>query len=278
MLPTIPSGNPLAAWQDDHKHFLESTTQFEMEPEDQITTRSARGQHHLDGSNCPQAPCPGKVNIYKAEGPLVSNARHNKGAITVQEQENGGGDNAASAMSKTTTQLEHRQMRLSATALGSESPVAIAVTSAAAAATVGVERSHPGVEKTNVVANPCRPSDISLAIMINVTRGKSPLSTTVTITTTTPASKCSVWSEFRAAVVAASSEATGVNNYANLANLANLTVKLEEDGHAACMTITPTKIDAQTAFPSRTYEAWYHRIMRGKQSIYVVDVKMDVSS
>ncbi|ETI24428.1 hypothetical protein G647_03797 [Cladophialophora carrionii CBS 160.54] len=245
-----------------------------MEPEDRITTRSARGQHHLNGSNSPQAPCPGKVHIYKAEGSLVSNARHNKRAITVQEEENGDGDNAASAMSKTTTQLEHPQMRLSATALGAESPVAIAATSAAAA-TVGLERSHPSDEKTNVVANPRRPSDISLAIMINVTRGKSPLSTTVTITTTTPASKCRVWSELRAAVVAASSEATGVNNYANLANL---TVKLEEDGHAACMTITPTKIDAQTAFRSRTYEAWYHRIMRGKQSIYVVDVKMDVSS
>ncbi|EXJ60719.1 hypothetical protein A1O7_04872 [Cladophialophora yegresii CBS 114405] len=242
-----------------------------MEPEDQITARSAQGQREVRETHGPQTACPVKTDIYEAEGSLVSNAGPKKGAITVHEEEKGE-DDATSAMSRTTTQLEHPQMRASATALESEYPVATAATctTATATATIDLERTQLKDEKTNVVLTPRHPSNISLAIMINVTRGKSP----ITITTTIAASKCGVWTEFRAAVVEVSSEAMGVNSL----NLANVTFKLEEDGHAACMTIAPTKIDAETAFPSRTYEAWYHRIMRGKQSSYVVDVKMDVST
>ncbi|KIW68398.1 hypothetical protein PV04_04349 [Phialophora macrospora] len=181
-------------------------------------------------------------------------------------------------MSETTTQVEHLQMRLAATALELEAPLAITIASASAPATAtatatatgGLVPSRAREERPNVVAIARRPSDISLAVTIKVIRGESPVATTVpTITTTTPASKHGVWSELRATVVAASYEAAGVDNFANL------TFKLEEDGHAACMTIAPTRIDAQTAFPSKTYEAWYHRILRGKQSSYVVDVTID---
>jgi hypothetical protein len=198
---------------------------------------------------------------------MVSNARNNQADPKVGEEKDEDEDD--DAMSETITQVEHLRMRLAAKALQLEDSFAMAI--ASATATALLEPSRAKDEKTNVVTLARRPSDINLAIMIKLIRGKAPFATTIPITTTTPASKCSVWSELRTAVVAASYEAAGVNTFANL------TFKLEEDGHAACMTIAPTKIDSQTAFPSKTYEAWYHRILRGKQSMYIVDVKIDGS-
>jgi hypothetical protein len=236
-----------------------------METEDRITTQPARGRCDVTESNSLQAPCPDKINISEVEESLVSNAGNNQGDPKVGEEKDEDEDDA---MSETITQVEHLQLRFAAKALQLEDSFAMAIASATATALLGPSRAKD--EKTNIVTLARRPSDINLAIIIKLIKGKSPFATTVTITTTTPASKCSVWSELRTAVVAASYEAAGINTFANL------TFKLEEDGHAACMTIAPTKIDSQTAFPSKTYEAWYHRILRGKQSIYIVDVKIDV--
>lgn len=62
-------------------------------------------------------------------------------------------------------------------------------------------------------------------------------------------------------------------------DLARATVKLEEDGHVAEFTVTPTTLDAATPFPGQQYRAWYERNVvrgRGDKTEYEVKVKMTV--
>jgi hypothetical protein len=111
-----------------------------------------------------------------------------------------------------------------------------------------------------------RPSDIRLALNIKAVHDKKYMPTIVTAVLAT---NCGTWNELRAQVVAASWTHAAIDKFNNM------TFRLEEDGKAATMTIAPTRIDAQTAFPARTYEAWYHRILRGKQLVYKVDVSIE---
>ncbi|KAL6243551.1 hypothetical protein RBB50_009544 [Rhinocladiella similis] len=62
-------------------------------------------------------------------------------------------------------------------------------------------------------------------------------------------------------------------------DLSRATIKLEEDGHMAEFTMSPTRLDETTPFPDLQYHAWYERNVvrgRGDKVEYVVSVKMTI--
>jgi hypothetical protein len=109
--------------------------------------------------------------------------------------------------------------------------------------------------------------DISLNLKIQVFQVEAPLAD---LTETITADKCRRFSQLRVGIVGVIWPKHGIQDYRRM------TFRLEEDGHAAPMTITPTKIDAETPLPDKIYEGWYHRVQRGKQGSYKVDVRIDV--
>lgn len=60
-------------------------------------------------------------------------------------------------------------------------------------------------------------------------------------------------------------------------DLDHVTFKLEEDGYAATMNITPTTITRRNAFPETEYAVWYYRaVHRGRHDVYTINVYIKV--
>ncbi len=218
-----------------------------MGPEDQ-TTAGKGGDVTVSKHN--QASSSTKTNINHHGESLVSkhlvNTAQNERTITTVEE-------YRATMVKTTTMELGRLM--------------LAAAIEPKPADLNVTRKRAAKTPINSVLCDRRPCDIILSITIKVFRSKAP---TPAFNITVPANKCGRWSDLRGEVMAASWE------NAHVTSLCKVTFRLEEDGKAASMTIAPTKIDAQTAFPGKMYEGWYYRILRGKQTMYTVDVKIDV--
>ncbi|KAJ9617209.1 hypothetical protein H2200_000930 [Cladophialophora chaetospira] len=219
---------------------------------DHITAEEAVTGSDVTVSIKLQDPDATRTSITEAKKPLTSKqssiTESNDGVLTQVVK-----DSPEDAMIQTTTQVGH--LRLA----GEQEPES---------STVSInEEACQNHGNSHDVANSRCPSDINLHIHIKVRRSKTPVTTS---SITVPASKCTNWNELRLEVIAAGWQIARVNS------LKTAHFRLEEDGKAASLTIVPTRIDAYTAFPGKIYEGWYHRILRGRQSLYKVDVNIEI--
>ncbi|EXJ91755.1 hypothetical protein A1O3_00305 [Capronia epimyces CBS 606.96] len=131
-------------------------------------------------------------------------------------------------------------------------------------------------------ASPRSTFDITLQVTIQV-GGNVPKSTH---SFEMPAVNSTTLNELRANIVSVGSENRALQRMTLwedaslerlIKDLNRVTFKLEEDGHAASMNITPTRVDRRCAFPETEYGAWYYRnVRRGKKTMYEVNVYITV--